>query len=356
MNLGNYIHHLLLENETVIIPGLGAFISSYKPAEIRGNDIKPPSKEISFTRQIRNNDGLLVSAVARKGKISQTNALKRIEKELENILYQLDKGEKFSLENMGDLFYNDKNEVQFTPFLDDNLLLDSFGLETISLEDTIEKTVETESIEAFIEAVEPKTEHAEIIFDAEKEIETVSEKKSEKIQLPEFKPAPVNEKPKESKKTSWYWYLLILIPIFIAGFFVFRNNSALNKAENNPDQTSNNEKRGIQIQTITPTDSIQNDSILNTENNTTVNVKTELGLPQGNPKYYLVGGGFKSEENAEKYILHLKEMGIEGINLGKRGNMYLVGIASFENEAEAYKSLNEHLKTDPDWNLWVYKK
>ena len=71
MKLAKHIHDLLLENETVIIPGFGAFISTYKPAEIGENEIKPPSKEISFTRQIRNNDGMLVTAIARKAKISQ---------------------------------------------------------------------------------------------------------------------------------------------------------------------------------------------------------------------------------------------------------------------------------------------
>jgi nucleoid DNA-binding protein len=356
MNLGNYLHNLLLENESVIIPGFGAFISNYKPAEISGNEIKPPSKEISFTQRIKNNDGLLVTAVARKGKISQTNALKRIEKERENILYQLDKGEKVTLENIGELFYNEKNEIQFTPFQDENLLLDSFGLETISFEDTIEKNLQTESAEALIEAVESETEDAAINSEAEKEIETISKQTSEKIKLPEFKPAPVNEKSIESKKTSWLWYLLILIPILIAGYFVFRNNSASNKAETVNDQTTKNDQQGIQIQTIPPTDSLQTDSIQKPKVDSVKNAESKGGLSEGNPKYYLVGGGFKNEENVEKYILLLKEKGIEGIRLGKSGNMYLVGIASFDSEAEAFKSLNEHFKTNPDWNLWVYKK
>lgn len=116
VKLAKYIYDLLLENETVIIPGFGAFVSTYKPAQIGDNEIKPPSKEISFTQQIRNNDGLLVAAIARKAKISQPNALKRIERECENMLYQLDKGEDLIVENLGKLFYNKKNKIQFTSF------------------------------------------------------------------------------------------------------------------------------------------------------------------------------------------------------------------------------------------------
>jgi hypothetical protein len=349
VKLANYIHELLLSNETVIIPGLGAFISIYKPAEISGNEIKPPSKEISFTQQIKNNDGLLVTTIARKAKISQPNALKRIDRERENVLYQLDKGEKVVIESVGILFYDEKNEIQFTPFSEDNLLLDSFGLETISLEDTVEKTVVTESAADLAEQVEPST-------DIEEETESVSEKPIEKIKLPDFKPASAIDKPAESKKTSWYWYLLILIPILIAGYFVFSDKSASLKPKNNQVQPAKIEQQEVQIQSIPPLDSMQTDSVQKPIVDSVKNAEPQVNLQGENQKYYLVGGGFKNEENVEKYILILKEKGIVGINLGKKGSMYLVGIAAFDNEAEAFKALNEHLKTDPGWNLWVYKK
>ena len=53
MNIGKYVHELLLENDTVIIPGFGAFISNYKPAEIdeETNELKPPAKEVTFNAQ-----------------------------------------------------------------------------------------------------------------------------------------------------------------------------------------------------------------------------------------------------------------------------------------------------------------
>ena len=350
MKLTHYIHELLLSNETLIIPGLGAFISTYKPAEISGNEIKPPSKEISFTGLFKNNDGVLVTAVARRAKISQPNALKRIERERENILYQLDKGEKVIFENLGALFYNEKNEIQFTPFSEDNLLLDSFGLETITLEDTIEKTIETETAEVITETIEPKTEVKE-------EIKIVSaEEPAEEIKLPRPLPNWAIEKPVVKKKTTWYWYLLILIPILIAGYFIFRDKPASNYSENYQDQSAINEQHGVQIQTIPPADSLQTDSVQKPLVDSVKIVEPMLNLQDENSKYYLVGGGFKSEENAEKYILRLKEKSIEGILIGKRGNMFLVGIASFNTEEEAYNELNRRVRENPEWNLWVYQK
>ncbi len=74
------------------------------------------------------------------------------------------------------------------------------------------------------------------------------------------------------------------------------------------------------------------------------------------PKYHLVGGGFKSEENAAKYINRLKEKGIEGTQLGQKGKIFLVGIASYNTEEEALTELNRRMHENPEWKLWVYKK
>ncbi|KAF0239196.1 MAG: hypothetical protein FD181_176 [Prolixibacteraceae bacterium] len=324
MKLAKYTYDLLLENETVIIPGFGAFVSTYKPAEIGDNEIKPPLKEISFTRQIRNNDGMLVASIARKAKISQTNALKRIEKECENILYQLDKGEKVVVEDLGVLFYNEKNEIRFTPFQEDNLLLDSFGFQPVSMDDIIE--------------------------------EPVVEQKTKPIKLPEYKGEPLIVYHEGRKKVGWYWYFLILIPIFIGGYSIFTKFSKSINKEIHSVPIPQTEKQEIIVQTITPSDSVVNGSIARNEAIETVKTETAENTVSTDTKFYLVGGGFKSEENAEKFIVRLKERGIDGIMIGQKGSLFLVVIGSFNTESKAYNSLNEHVKKYPDWNLWVLEK
>lgn len=368
MKLAKYIYDLLLENETVILPGFGAFISTYKPAEIGDNEIKPPSKEISFTRQIRNNDGMLVTAIARKAKISQPNALKRIERARENMLYQLDKGEKIELEDLGTLFYNEQNEIQFLPFQDDNLLMDSFGFQTISMDDVVEEVIEPEPVEAVTEnetepeivenisekIIEPET----LVSETDNEIisEPVAEQKTETIKLPQYKHEPLTEYPEERKKAGWYWYLLILIPIFIGAYFIVNKFSNSTNKEIDREAIPQTEKQEIIVQTITPADTAVIDTFAEKEGEKTVKIEATVNSISTDTKYYLVGGGFKKEENAEKFIVRLKERGIDGFLLGQKGNLYLVGIESFNTSNEAYNSLNELIKKYPDWNLWVYKK
>lgn len=344
MKLAKYIHELLLENETVIYPGFGAFISNYKPAEIKENEIIPPSREISFTRQFRNDDGVLVTSIARKAKISQPNALKRIDRERENMFYLLDKGEKVIIENVGILFTNEKNEIQFTPFSDENLLSESFGFESVKIEDIVEEPVATK-----IEDTEKQSiETAETVENIN---EPVTEKPIEKIELPKTLPDWAIEKQTEKKKTTWYWYLLILIPVLIAGYFIFRDNYAPKYSENIQEKEVIGENSGAGDQTIMATDSVQIESDQKMEAETAEVVKPEISTETS--KYHIVGGGFKSEENAQKFIIRLKEKGIVGTMIGKKGNMYLVSIASYNTEQEAYNALNKMVKTNPDWKLWV---
>jgi cell division septation protein DedD/nucleoid DNA-binding protein len=374
LNLSNFIYSLLLENETVIIPGFGAFMSTYKPAEILENELKPPSKEVSFTQKIKNNDGMLAEIIARKAKISQSYAMKRIEKARENMLYELDKGETVIVENIGTLVYNENNEIQFTPFQDENLLLDSFGFETISTDefenetaqieevteqtDIEEKTGETEveSVsEIIVEETEPKVE-AVVNPIVETENELIQEEKPEEIGIPEFKTAKKFNNQKEKKKIGWYWYLLILIPIFIGAFFILNSKSKTSETAIDTEVNSNTRQQNTQSETAVPVESIEENSAETTDQETIMNVSPELTASNGTSKYYIVGGSFKNEERVEKYILKLKEKGINGFALGQKGKLYLVGIGSFDNEPDAQESLNKLVKTNPGWNLWIYKK
>ncbi|HRX13113.1 MAG TPA: SPOR domain-containing protein, partial [Draconibacterium sp.] len=292
-----------------------------------------------------------------------------------NMLYELDKGETVIIENVGTLVYNDKNEIQFTPFHNENLLLDSFGLETISKEDAVKKVeivnVETpviEEISEIIEEAETEIIVTQVVEEAEKKVETIispvvekedkviQAKKPESVPAFEFKTSKKPEIRKEKKKNGWYWYLLILIPIFIGGFFILNNKSKTRETKIETEVSSNIQQQNTQPETAVLNDSVENKQVETIEPDTSININPGLTVSNGASKYYIVGGGFKNEEKVEKYILKLKEKGINGFSLGQKGSLYLVGIDTFDNEADAQESLNKLVKANPGWNLWIYEK
>ena len=446
MKFEQHIHELLKENDTVIIPGFGAFISKYKPAEIGENEIVPPSKEISFTKEIRNNDGLLVGYIAETEKISHFDALKLIEKERENIIFLLDKREEVKLERTGILSLNEKNEIQFVPEPDESLLLDSFGLEPVSLIDlndtnTVEEsepieirepekangptrdetsesnhridedseehaspeekpvTQPEQGSEEISGATEIKEQEEEVTSKESKDISDPEEHRAEEQPIEEVKPLiaepeiekkpvdekliseevtsepknqepiPVSEKepvfnPKneseEKKKRGGFWYLLILIPIIIAGVYILRNqkkdsNTPTTKEVMTPEQASPEVKQKEIL-----SDSAQNvrieEQVTDSANSVVpMDEKTELAVSDSY-KFYLVGGGFKEEENAETYLNELKEKGLEPFHMGKRGNFYMIGIGKYKTEAEAVRAKREYTENHPGSGAWILEE
>lgn len=360
MDLSILIKLLLKDNETVIIPGFGAFITVYKPAVIRENDIIPPGKEIRFFHQIKNNDGLLAMQIARSKKISYDDAFKRIERATSKIIYQLDKGETVTFGELGEFSYNENGEIQFNPFENEVSVLPA-GFESISLEDVTEAPEETKVEQPVVtepqtiiepEKIELKTETEEILkVEEEKvqhkkaeEIKTGPEKNQQEIRNTESVQPEIKRK---KKSLAWLWILPVVAAVAVALFFFINKKEPATKAET-LDQSETNKTEIIQPEVVKP-DSIQpSDTVTATVSQPQTTVSAE--------KYHLVGGGFKSEENAIKFIDQLKDKGIEGTLLGQKGKIHLVGIASFNTEEEAYIELNRRMRKDPDWKLWIYQK
>ena len=64
IELAQHIEVLLLENDCVIVPGLGGFVAHYTPAMrvAEENVFLPPTRIIGFNPQLKMNDGLLVQS------------------------------------------------------------------------------------------------------------------------------------------------------------------------------------------------------------------------------------------------------------------------------------------------------
>jgi cell division septation protein DedD len=402
-----YIYQLLLENDTVIIPGLGAFVSEYQPAEISedSDEIKPPSKTVSFNRKVRNNDGLFVGYVAENEGISHFEALKRIENERDEMLYKLDNGEEVEISKIGTLVYNKKGNIAFTPSEEKIEMLDTFGLGVTSLEedsieeeeafeeeeitqvegdaivaeeiqeeeisesDQAEPSEESESVEK--EECEEKnvviatsdddvaggTENLEDVAETEKG----AEETKKTITEVETKPYETEE---EKKKRGWLWVLLILIPLIAISIIAFLRKS--DKKENLKPVTTTTiqstpavAKKDSSVTDsakIVVADSTLKDSVADQGNSVSETAEVESKLSSDVPKYYVIGGGFSVKENAEKYVDQLKKKGYQALYVEKKGSLHLVSIGVYDTWTKANAARREYSFNNPETEPWIYKK
>jgi len=87
---------------------------------------------------------------------------------------------------------------------------------------------------------------------------------------------------------------------------------------------------------------------------TTAEYTANLITPEAKPfEYYIIGGSFKSEENANKYIHQLKKQGIAGQNLGVFLGLHRIAIEGFSTIGEAQKELNILLNENPQSGVWI---
>ncbi len=133
MEISTYIGELLFEHDCVVIPNFGGFICNYRSADIHPvqNTISPPSKAISFNRNLQSNDGLLITYVAQRQGISFDAATNEVNGWVAASQSLLKGGNPLVLPKIGKLTTNVEGNIQFQPFNEVNYLKSSFGLRTI---------------------------------------------------------------------------------------------------------------------------------------------------------------------------------------------------------------------------------
>lgn len=133
MRLENYINQLMFQNDCVIVPKFGAFISHPTSATINQEDhtITPPHKAVSFNSSLTTSDGILENKYALEEKVTIENASLQIEEDVNNWNSRLNNGESIVLDNIGTLKNNADGVLNFKPHTTENFLSDAFGLRSI---------------------------------------------------------------------------------------------------------------------------------------------------------------------------------------------------------------------------------
>ena len=118
IELAQHIEVLLLENDCVIVPGLGGFVAHYTPAMrvAEENVFLPPTRIIGFNPQLKMNDGLLVQSYMAVYDTDFSDATRIVEKEVAHIFTALHEDGKVDLPNIGELRYSIHGIYDFAPY------------------------------------------------------------------------------------------------------------------------------------------------------------------------------------------------------------------------------------------------
>lgn len=132
IDVGSYIAELLYEHDSMIVPGLGGFVTRYKAAEIDQvqGKIHPPSKDLHFNNNLVVNDGILINYIEKKHDLSYEEAEKAVADYVSQVKAAIDRREIVVFPQVGRLYKDYEQKLQFLPD-NTNFNTDSFGLPTV---------------------------------------------------------------------------------------------------------------------------------------------------------------------------------------------------------------------------------
>ena len=173
--LARHIEVLVLENDCVIVPGLGGFIAHNKAAEFKdsANVFCPPVRTIGFNPQLIINDGLLAQSYMQAYDTDFPDASRKIESVVSQIKDSLYKNGQAELENIGTLYYTMAGVYGFEPYQNAFFSPSLYGLGSFSIsplselkpvkETTVEPRIMIETVPSCEEDRKEKAKQRHII-------------------------------------------------------------------------------------------------------------------------------------------------------------------------------------------------
>ena len=228
--LAKMVKEVVLDHDSVTLPGVGCFITELVPAAFadRGYTILPPYRRLYFSPK-QGEDTLLVDFYAKSNDISKADANRILTDFLAEMKEVLKVRKTIVLPGLGRLRATRENHFFFVADEDLDIYPSGFGLQPISLK-THEETKEevAEAVAGLAKILEPEPEpepvpepEPEPVPEPEPEPEPVIEPEP----VPEPAPEPVVEKEKKGLK-PWWWILItigiVLVVMLLALFIIGR--------------------------------------------------------------------------------------------------------------------------------------
>jgi len=355
VKINDQISELLFHYDCVIIPEFGGFVTNYKPASLdeRLHLFSPPSKEISFNKNLVRNDGLLANFLADSGKITFEEANGIIRKTVEDYFAKLNNGQRITFNKVGIIYRDNAKNLQFEPLAEVNFLKDSFGLEQLfamPLASPQPKLIPQH--EPVIIHLEPETQQEQNVVAA------------------------------ESNRGKWAWAAVIMLPVLaysgwllthadlsrpanltIADFNPFGKTPAAIYEARKAAYTFEAESEESNLLPDSAETAVVRVSFTDESEGVWVRMREDVVIPAALTTYvvtpellalrfHIVGGCFAELANAHKLVDELRAKGYPAYILDERKGLHRVTYGNFEKKSDALEALNK-IKQNEIAGAWL---
>ena len=340
------ISELLFVRDTVVVPGLGAFVKKPVSAKVNpvANHFAMPSSEITFDANLREDNDLVVNYIAEKNEIPDDEARRLLAMFVSDCFSTLKQGKKVPLKQIGTLYYDWADDLVFEQDKTLNYNADAFGLCDFT-PDAVLRSKTKDEIKAEIEQ-QQKDKNTPVTVDEKAVHEHDKDDQDE----------PFDD---DRRGLGWLWVLLGLL--LLAGI-VFGLDYL--KVIDVRSWFGKPEKRVIDIEPgkyQLPTYTVDWDAMLEEYERTWKPTETPVATPTEAPatvvpdaNIRIIAGCFDQEENAIRLVNSLKSKGYQGAFYELRNKRWFVSFGRYANDEEATAALRE-IRANTEYKAWILK-
>lgn len=377
--IANHIRHLLQENDCVIIPNFGGFITHYDSArQIEEEHLfLPPSRAIAFNPLLKINDGLLAQSYMTTYHTSFQDANRRIQRAVKQLSRRLCEDGRVFLPEIGELRFNVRQTYEFFPQNDKIVTPSFYGLESFempTIDEIKARKLELQQLQARQREEEERRLRDEQRAAEQRQAEEMlrEQKAGRKADNRTAAAAKLPHRPQRLRKTLGYaGALLCLLVLF---FSIFTLSSPMDKLPvanpvnvedraqvGSPELLNELANKSVVAKIIHESSSLVTDVPATTDpaaTHTTESASEMLPAAEvapANKIYHVIVASVGTERDAEAMAQRLQTEGYAGAKtiIGQGYNR--ISIGSFETEADAYQMVNQ-LKTTPYAQAWVLRR
>ena len=371
ITIAEAISDLLFVRDTVVVPGLGAFVKKPVSAKVNpvANYFAMPSSEITFDANLREDNDLVINYISEKNDIPEDEARRLLTMFVSDCFNSLKAGKKVVLKDIGRLYYDWGDDLVLDPDNTLNYNADAFGLSDFSP----------------IPVVQTKSKD-----EIKEEIEQQQKDKNTPMTVDEQAVHETDEKPK--RRLGWLWILLALLLLAGVGFglqyFKVVDFKQLLECQKKPTEfvpwtvTFPSEvktwKTEVAVPEVIECDTIketsveieqasdplgvvqESEAVEMTQESNPVEIAQEPEVvqepesvkPEANIR--IIAGCFAQEENAIRLANSLKNKGYQAAFVEKRGSKWFVAFGRYANDEEAFAALRD-IRAKGDEKAWILK-
>ncbi|MBO6023453.1 MAG: SPOR domain-containing protein [Bacteroidales bacterium] len=333
ISIAEAISDLLYVRDTVVVPGLGAFVKKPVSAQVNpvANYFAMPSSEIVFDANLREDNELVVNYMSEKNDIPKEEAQKLLSMFVSDCFNSLKQGKKVVLSQIGTLSYDWANDIVFEQDKSVNYNADAFGLCDFTPEPVLRSKTKDE-IKTEIEQ-QQKDKNTPMSVDEK----AVHERDND------------DEDDEPRRGLGWLWVLLglLLVAGVVYGLYYFK---VIELPWQKEERRIVTEPKTYTLPTYQKTwewkESVAQDT-------TVVNdtVKQPVATPS-DANIRIIAGCFGLEDNAQRLTNTLKEKGYSGALYEMRYNMWYVSFGCYKTDEEAAAALRE-IRANTEYKAWI---